>query len=346
MSQQWTIPLTISVSLGAPAPGAGLASPASLAPGFATEGGRGDGGSPYLDKFDIRFLNHHSFHWRTALSLALASRLAYESKGVVESAATNIWKFSSCEFVESDDTQAFIAAHPSVILVSFRGTENLGDWLSNLNSIGTTRPYGEIHRGFLGAFQVVRARMEELLAKSPKLPVMLTGHSLGGALALIAAAEWRDKFHISRIHTFGQPAVGKKEFRTFIDHVYAGKYHRFVNDDDIVPMVPPWFCHCGSLMHFNRTGELENAIVSQELESLGIELDPLPLDTPMMSEAEFDLLRARLLQDKVTHGGTPLDLQAVAEATLETAGLEGFFPSALDHKMIRYIEKVARKAGV
>jgi hypothetical protein len=342
MPEQWTIPLTITVSLGASAaPG-----PSVTAPPAVAEGGRGDDSIPYLDQFSIPWLTSPSFNWRTALSLALASRLAYETKGVVEHTATKLWKLANCEFVEVDDTQCFIASTSAVTLISFRGTENLGDWLSNLNSIGTTRSYGGVHRGFLGAFQVVQSRLEAILGGAPNRPVVLTGHSLGGALAIIAAAEWKGKFRVARVHTFGQPAVGKEDFRDFVGRNYADCYHRFVNDDDLVPMVPPWFTHCGSLVHFNRDGDLENTIKSPELESLGIEIGPIPEETPMMSETEFALLRSRLLQEKASRGGAPMGERAVAEAAMESAGLEGFFPSVADHKMVRYIEKIARKAQV
>jgi len=305
----------------------------------------------HIDKFSIASLTAISFDWKTALSLALASRLAYGAATDVENTAKQRWGLMTCKFVEADDTQCFVASSPDAVLVSFRGTENLGDWLANLNVLGTTRSYGRVHRGFLGAFQVVEQQLISLLAGFPGRPMLLTGHSLGGALALIAAAEWRDKFNVSWVHTHGQPAVGKKSFQGFLESNYGDNYYRLVNDDDIVPMVPPLYRHAGRLIHFSADGGVESALGSEELEALGIDLGAIPVETPMLTEEQFDLMRAQLLQDRAAKVGAPLTEANVERAAADAAaqegaeGLEGFFPSVADHSMDLYVAKIARQAG-
>ena len=361
MNQNWTLPLQIQVSLGVPV----LAKPGSrfkvgkrpAKDELAQEGVEPAGPSaiPHIDKFTPSSLTANSFQYGTALSLALAARLAYENKEDVEEAVTQLWRLNNCEFVDADGTQCFFATTPEAVIVSFRGTKELGDWLANLNVLSTTRTYGTVHRGFLGAFQVVEKKLETLMAPYRGRPVVVTGHSLGGALALIAAAEWHGKHDVSWVHTCGQPAVGKRDFQGFIEDKYGDSYFRFVNEDDVVPMVPPFYRHAGRLIHFGEDGGIERTLDSPELESLGIDLGPVMEETPMLTPEQFNLMRAELLQKSVEQGSRPISdasLESAAQEAVLACGqegvesLEGLFPSVADHSMDTYIKKIARAAGV
>lgn len=356
MTHEWTIPLHISVSIGTPVVQPAGRRESERASKYAARRIRArasDAGvaiesvHAFTDKFSIESLKKGSFSWRAALSLALASRVAYSTAVDVTATARKVWSFDECEFVEADDTQCFVAASSEVVVVSFRGTEAVGDWLSNLNTLSTMRPYGKVHRGFLAAFQVVEEQLNGLLDKLAGRPIFLTGHSLGGALAVIAAAEWRGKYEIGGIHTFGQPAVGKKDFQTFLQGNYGGNYHRFVNDDDIVPMVPPFFRHAGRLIHFTKEGDIEKISSAAEVEAMEADVDL----TPMLTKEQFDQLRAELWQERAKRGGAPLPEDAVERAAEEatensTEGLFGFVPSVLDHRMDLYVAKTARQAGL
>ena len=75
----------------------------------------------------------------------------------------------------------------------------------------------------------------------------------------------------------------------FFSH-HADSYFRFVNDDDIVPRVPPGYDHAGNLIHFDSQGFLERA--ASDAEAANVEAPPL-------SEAEYfeqtgDFFRRRL----------------------------------------------------
>lgn len=350
MTQEFTIPINIRISIEV----AGV--PISDNLGLGAVGAEGPKPLPSVDlnKFSLASLAEPSFTWRKALSLALASKVAYASESLIEDTGLSQWGLKTCRFIEADDTQCFVGSSEQAILVAFRGTENLGDWMSNLNLVSTSREYRNsrvrIHRGFLGAFQVVQRQIEESFAQLGPKPVLLTGHSLGGALALIACAEWSSRFNVACVQTFGQPAVGKADFAAFINQTHGSNYHRFVNDDDVVPRVPPWFKHCGSLIHYNKQGGLEGLASAAEAVG-GFSPSDQMNDTPVISEAQFDLMRANLLQEKVARGGAPLGDQAVEHAA-EVAGikpikpgLEGF-PSISDHSMDIYVAKTARMAGV
>ena len=263
------------------------------------------------------------FDWETVLSMAVASKVAYKQPATIKSLALK-WGLSGCRFVQAGDTQCFIAATDDAVVVSFRGTENnLGDWLGNLTVFTTSRNYGKVHGGFLIGFDVVRRQLETLLQQFPERHILLTGHSLGGALALVAAAEWQDDFPIAGIYTFGQPAVGKGDFAPFINKHYDKKYFRIVNDDDIVPRIPPTFDHAGKLVHFNSSGQLESLATESANQ-----------ETVMMDTAKFEDLRTLYQQDPEGNAGT----ESLIDATPE-----GLFPSVSDHSMDRYIEKVHDK---
>ncbi|WFT94421.1 trypsin-like peptidase domain-containing protein [Bradyrhizobium barranii] len=322
----WIVPIEISVTIGQPVPGATSTATVDVRPApvegvFASKPPIATSALPY--PFSAASLAEADFDWRTALSLALASRLAYESPQAVRATAEDMWQLHKCQFIEANDTQCYVAETPQAILVSFRGTESVGDWLADLNVAGRVRPYGVVHRGFLGAFQAVEQQLLAVLEASPHQSLLLTGHSLGGALATVAAAEWQQRFNVRWIMTYGQPAVGKGGFEQFMQR-YARNFFRFVNDDDVVTRVPPTYRHVGQLIHFDTAGNL-----------------PAGAETPvshraerMLTAAEFDRMRAALLQQRAQR-------RAVGMESLETPVVEGLLPSLSDHRMDAYITKIA-----
>ncbi|MEM7477708.1 MAG: trypsin-like peptidase domain-containing protein [Planctomycetota bacterium] len=335
----WTIPLQISVNLGdieasiqdtrsadtaaqdsSGSPGTSSEFLFSRAPKFPAVS---------ISSFDLNSLGSDRFDWKAALSTALASNLVYEDGDTVTSTCETTWGFSNCEFIARDGTECFIASTNKVVLLAFRGTKETTDWITNLNLVGTTKDYGRVHRGFLGAFEVVRPMLQEAISETPGLPIVLTGHSLGGALATIAAAEWKNEFPIRNVYTFGQPAVGKGDFQGFIKRSYDNQFFRFVNDTDIVTMVPPTYQHVGSLFHFDGKGALkpqnENLMESLKPEVSGLET---------MDVNDFKRLKAQMLLASTSNAPQTESLDSAVQ-------LEGFFPSVSDHAMDRYIERIA-----
>lgn len=124
----------------------------------------------------------------------------------------------------------------AVAVLCFRGTGSIRDWLSNIQAVQRNVEGAEVHSGFQAAFDAVRPAIQEqldpLLAAGRTLYV--TGHSLGGALALVATREMgSDSF--GACYTFGSPRVGRFEFARFI----KTPIYRVVNANDLVPRVPP-----------------------------------------------------------------------------------------------------------
>lgn len=152
-------------------------------------------------------------------------------------------------------TQAFVAAGAGFAIASFRGTEpdDLKDVKTDLRI--DKRPLdggAEVHGGFLKALDGIWGNMHPVLSdlEAAGASVWITGHSLGGALATLAAARYKP----AALYTYGSPRVGGHEFRTLVASV---RHERFVNCTDIVTTVPPRpYRHVGRHRFFTSSGQL------------------------------------------------------------------------------------------
>jgi hypothetical protein len=280
-----------------------------------------------VGRFTLDSLLRAEFDWDTALSLALASKLANDTADSVSSTSTSLWSFDECTSLSRDDAQCFVASCAECILVAFRGTESIGDWLADLNIFSVSRPYGVVHRGFYGQFLVLSEAIERLIRGQAQRPLVLTGHSLGGALATVAAAEWQDRFPIRCVYTFGQPAVGRGAFSQYMADRFPNNFIRIVNRNDIVPRVPPNFRHVGKLVRIVRGGISETFV----------ETPTTLAEPPMLTELEFDRLRAQLLNQRAAKA------MAMESPELEAIDLAGWLPSIVDHSIDNYLAQIIAK---
>jgi hypothetical protein len=143
-------------------------------------------------------------------------------------------------------------AVPVAVLV-FRGTSGFDNWLANLKVFQSPwESGGLVHSGFKAIFLEIRDELEAVL-RSIAAPMIFTGHSLGGALAVLAASLWRPM----ATYTFGAPRVGDAVFRNSLSRL---SIFRITNERDIVPSVPPSripfeFCHIGESVQFQIPDE-------------------------------------------------------------------------------------------
>ena len=150
---------------------------------------------------------------------------------------------TECALVKMPD----MTPEPMHVLV-FRGTHDLRDWLSNLNALPVDWPDGgNVHRGFVEALDQVWESVVVALKETINIAgsILYAGHSLGGALAILAAARRPP----SALYTYGAPRVGDPAFGLTLQQV---PFHRVVNDRDLVPLLPPsvgpiQFEHVGQL---------------------------------------------------------------------------------------------------
>lgn len=131
----------------------------------------------------------------------------------------------------------FLARNANVQALSFRGTSNLENVLVDLNvSLALDAQLGEsLHQGFAAAALAVFLDVKSKLDKSS--PVVTTGHSLGGAIAVIVALYLQQEgYDVQQVTTFGQPKVTNVTGAARFEHL---PLIRVVTIKDIVPLVPP-----------------------------------------------------------------------------------------------------------
>ncbi|KAK6152729.1 hypothetical protein DH2020_012368 [Rehmannia glutinosa] len=232
-------------------------------------------------------------HWKSNTHVTvkrhLASKLATSSIAWQPSRHTLL----ACRlhYQEKSTTQAFILedTKKNTVVIAFRGTEpfDADSWSSDFDISWYELPnIGKIHGGFLKAlglqlsqgwpqsqaddkpitaYYAVRKLLKEHLTKNENAKFIITGHSLGGALAALFPAvlalheESALLDRIEGVYTFGQPRVGDEEFGEFMKKVmekHGLKFFRFVYSFDLVPRLPYddkmlMFKHFGTCIYYN-----------------------------------------------------------------------------------------------
>ncbi|CAL1408648.1 unnamed protein product [Linum trigynum] len=208
------------------------------------------------------------------------------------------------EYQNKATTQAFLMrdttqpGEAETIVVSFRGTEpfDADAWCSDFDISWYEFPgVGRVHGGFMKAlglqkslgwpntlqqqethssarpnykfaYYEIREMLRELMGRNDRAKYVVTGHSLGGALAVLFAAVLT--FHgeemllerMEGIYAFGQPRVGDEKFGVYMKRKldeYGIRYYRFVYGYDIVTRLPYdnsalMFKHFGTCIYFDR----------------------------------------------------------------------------------------------
>ncbi len=165
--------------------------------------------------------------------------------------------FNDCRFFESKEmlkeggTHCFIAVNDQKLaVVAFRGTDkddptDLGD-----DADIRLKPWekgGKVHAGFLRALTEVRPELDAALPSAGR--VLITGHSLGAALATLLASARKPDL----LCTFGSPLVGDANFIATLTGV---ENRRYVDCCDVVTRIPPedfGYRHLGKLYYIDRT---------------------------------------------------------------------------------------------
>ncbi|WHS60271.1 lipase family protein [Pseudomonas sp. G2-4] len=143
--------------------------------------------------------------------------------------------------VRGTDTQAFITHNDELILIAVRGTsEMIPDSLRDADALQV--PFeegaGQVHRGFYGAAKKAVAFATGYLDKfytGQKL--LICGHSLGGAVALLLSEmlRRRPEGYVIQLYTYGAPRAADA---TFIENAKPLVHYRMVNHNDPIPSVP------------------------------------------------------------------------------------------------------------
>ena len=166
----------------------------------------------------------------------------------------------------------YAATAGNAIYLVFRGTQTTAEWINNARFDQTQYSFvsdgGNTHLGFTAIYATLHEGIVEtvnnLLVAQSFSTLYITGHSLGGALAILAAPALAQRTSLEPImYSFGSPRVGDPIFQQRYDELVARSW-RTVNEYDLVPTLPPQ--QVVVLGDDNQVKELAYAHVSRERE--------------------------------------------------------------------------------
>jgi hypothetical protein len=230
---------------------------------------------PYLDYEYFKDCTQLPFRYESnifdivnAWWLIEAATLVYADKEFATEKFKQNAGFQTVEYFEGKATQCYVASNEKFAVVAFRGSEArlregnsdvshiFADWMANFDF--APEPWeqgGNVHRGFKGALDEVWGDLEDHISnlQKDKRKIWMTGHSLGAALATLAADRYGN---VQGLYTYGSPRVGDHSFKEDF-HVNA---YRFVNNSDIVTKVPPanMYLHVGELKYIDSDGAIHD----------------------------------------------------------------------------------------
>jgi triacylglycerol lipase len=214
-------------------------------------------GFPYFQHADRFPFQPAAADWPiNAWWLADASFLVYGDPSFIENALENspltAQGYRLTWIGTATDNRGMILANDETMVLVFRGTRVQVHTLldkaeivlynqSDLRTDGrflfkAAKVAGRVHSGFAEAFAEISDHLDAILAaRRPHQRLWLTGHSLGGALATLAAAHVGANA-VDGLFSFGAPRVGDAAFTALLP---AQRHVRFVHRDDWVPLIPP-----------------------------------------------------------------------------------------------------------
>lgn len=172
------------------------------------------------------------------------------------------------------------------LIVAFRGSSTRQDWFSDMEIYPTTYLPGSIeeyeklielgklkrcdnckmHRGFYRFKESLGRdflkKIEKILVRYPKYNLIVTGHSLGAAMASMLGIELKLRGYNPLVLTFATPKMFNLAMKNWVDELFeteridnenykTGKlklnngYYRIIHNNDYIPMLPPFFIAAG-----------------------------------------------------------------------------------------------------
>lgn len=187
--------------------------------------------------------------------ITLLNRLAFRPDSI--SAHQSPGRDGIDAYLYGETKQAAILAFRGTLPLQANGRPRqiLGDWLNNTRTALVDGPQfgipGKIHAGYAeslanlwdspGGLAGLLERMAWACARG--LPLLVTGHSKGGALAVLAALKLANlgaaELMPASVVSFGAPRAGNPSFAAAYEAALGGQTWRFENRDDLVPHLPP-----------------------------------------------------------------------------------------------------------
>jgi triacylglycerol lipase len=192
-----------------------------------------------------------------AFGLAQAAALTYKDESEVRRKLVGLgFLESQVYYLSKESNVGVVIVDEETMVIAFRGTDDLQDWRTNFNIVPDPSA-AWVHSGFKQALDTL---WEDLISivhrESKQRGIFITGHSLGGAIATLAAVRLESNgSHVTGLYTFGQPPVGGERFAERAKDLRY-RYFRFINHVDMVADTLSGTLHTGEARYFNVFGEL------------------------------------------------------------------------------------------
>jgi triacylglycerol lipase len=260
---------------------------------------------------------HGPFSIGTARAAMWLAQLSYEDQPAKQDDILALWGLRRLvsydrpfpSILPMPSTGGYIARNHDTTFIVFQGTDPLllPNWLSDLNLLPNALG---IHQGFHEALDVVWDDITDALKQSETSPhLLLTGHSLGAALAALCASRLADQEGIvaDALYAFGMPRAGTPDFAVQYNGRLGDRTYRLVHGDDIVPTVPPTglgFRHVGrSVICRGHASFAPDALSAQ------------PTDSPPFVETWLSGLKSGIRRFFLRHGLLPADPHPLIQAS-------------------------------
>lgn len=199
--------------------------------------------------------NGRSFHPNLAWLFSEVSALSYTRDHKLIEDSWKKLEFEVPIFFDDEGSQGHVAISDTCTVLAYRGTEvdDMEDIRADLNVklVGSTGGLGRVHNGFSQALINSWSSIIPTLRNRDHLPLWITGHSLGGALAILSGETLEN---IGATYTYGAPKIGCETYAKN----YPNQVYRITNNNDIVPLLPPLsiYSHVGEEHFIDFKGEL------------------------------------------------------------------------------------------
>jgi hypothetical protein len=186
-------------------------------------------------------------------------------------------------FSDADTNSAGYLAinkNQKLIILGYRGTDDITNWILNIQikfaNAGLPAPNqnANVHTGFNKITNALlpasESRLVAALAKYPDYKVVLTGHSLGGAIATLTGYRLAEKgtipYNKINIITYGQPRVGDPQFASYLNSKpwTATRVTAYADLVAISPGIGMGYGHNQYNMHINKSGQTVKCSIYQE----------------------------------------------------------------------------------
>ena len=289
---------------------------------------------------NLSLLSSQDFNWPLACTLSQACKLAYGRTEVFERILRRGWEADRCTFVSSGTCRIHYVEAGSAQMLVFADSAYLGEWLAAISSLDQRAPFGtgevlsQVSQGYLA----IRKALWELLSSHSNKAgstLWLTGHGVGGALAMMAAADFVIEEHpFTGLVSLGNPRFVDTIFKEWFMEVMNGRCVSLINAEDLLPKIPSGWKHPSHSIVFDPHGTSKSTQNHQHVNSLPKK------DWDVLHEQIRDLIK---LQDNSNENKDKNLLRMDITSCALMAGLQDLAPSLNFNSIDRYSARIRRR---